>query len=89
MNQYERIKALKQRRDSNARKLLIALTMFSWPGLLVAQIGNQNGNLGLAIVGLLVTGIVWSVYILPLYKNWMQAKKNAGLRQILKHAHTR
>lgn len=89
MNHYERRKALKRRRNSIARKLLFTLAIFSWPGLIVAQIGNQNGNLGLVIGGLLVTGIVWSAYVVPLYKDWIQAKKTVGRRQTLKPAHTR
>ena len=87
MNQYERKRALTRRRDAIARKLLLTLALFSWPGLLVAHVGNQNADVGLVLGGLAATGIVWGIYLLPLYKDWILAKKALRRRHSLKHAH--
>ena len=87
MNQYERKRALTRRRDAIARKLLLTLALFSWPGLLVAHVGNQNGDVGLVLGGLAATCIVWGIYLLPMYKDWVQAKKTLRRRHPLKHAH--
>lgn len=76
----------RRRRNAIARNLLLTLAIFSWPGMLGVRIGIEQGNLGLVVGGLLFTLFIWSIYIIPLYKDWLRSKTKVGLGQLKKPA---